>query len=111
MGAAKLLESVSAITATQTTELDDWGAHSKATFLVDVIAVTGDWTIDLNIRGATQILEVATLASITTVGLKQLIVDAKFVAAEDAVPEVNQIVYTEDSAGSLTANIYAFYAP
>lgn len=95
---------------TQTLTERPVGAHSSATILVDVTTITGTWTITarLNIGGDT--IDVATLASITTTGVKVITLAAAFALDEAAVPEINEMFYDETVAGSLIAQVYVCYA-
>ena len=82
------------------------GGFGSATFLWNITAITGTWdcTVSLIINGGT--IAVATLATMTTTGLKRLALTSDFSAVKMGIPIPNSALLNEAVAGSLTSEIY-----
>lgn len=104
--------SAAAITATETDNVDDAasGCTHAMTVIADITTITGTWTIAINKRVGSGIVPIAT-AQHTTVGRKIIPLTTDF-AGKDAntpnaaIPLPDQIVFTEDVAGTLTCDVH-----
>lgn len=114
MGSIHKIDSISALAATTTKTLDDEpsGAFSTASFLIDITAITGTWTItcSLNIGGVLVTVAEVQYAAASGAAIVPITLAAAFALDEAAVPAINSITYTEDVAGALTGVVYAAYA-
>jgi hypothetical protein len=110
-GLIKLNASAQSGTATVVipVELSLTGGHGSATFLWDITAITGTWDIALQILLGSNALSIASLATITTTGLKRIPLTADFSAVQMAIPPPTQIVFTEAAAGSLTSSVLVLF--
>jgi hypothetical protein len=86
------------------------GCASNMVFLMDIVTITGTWDVSVYwspeppaSAGAlpTNSILVATLATITTTGVKNLVIQAPFDGVNRAVPIPNYVQYVEQVAGTL----------
>jgi len=85
------------------------GGHAAASFLLDITAITGTWTITFQYDIAGVFIDIAESASVTVAAAVRAALDANFSATRMAIPAPTRIVYTEVVAGSMTATAHAFY--
>ena len=104
--------SAAAITDTETINRDDAvsGCARSMVVIADIVTITGTWTIAINKRIGSGIVPIATAAH-TTVGRKIIPLTADFNGKDANTPNAaillpDQIVFTEDIAGTLTADVH-----
>lgn len=102
------IDSVSNIAATTTTKLGiPQGGCSSMILMIDVIAVTGEWSIQAQWHAfnTTANQALGSLGTITATGLNVIPLGTGFTATRQAMPNPTTLVYTR-TAGNLTAKVY-----
>jgi len=108
-GAIALIDTKTALTETETTVLTTpVGGSGSATFLLDVTAVTGEWTVQPQWRpfGGVGNDAVASLATITSTGVVRVPLTSGHNTTRTNIPFPTHVVWTETMAGSITARLY-----
>ena len=103
-----------AITETTTLNLDagspvPQGAARRLYPVIIVSAISGTWDVTLNKRLGGEVLKVAEKTTIPGTGLTVITLEATFLGTSvpnHAIPIPDQIVFTEQVAGSLTAEVW-----
>ncbi len=85
------------------------GGHAAATFLLNVTARTGTWTITFQYDIDGTFINIAVASAIVATGIVRAPLAADFSATRFAIPHPTRIVYNEDVAGDITATATAIY--
>jgi len=80
------------------------GGHTSATFLWDILVISGTWNIALYFDIGTNRIKIAELTGRTAAGLVRIPLTSDFDAVKMAIPNPTSIVYTEAVAGTLTTS-------
>ena len=108
-GAIALVNTVTGIAATTTnTPVFAQQGHATASFLVDVQAVTGTWSVEFDYAISGRTLQIAKLTGINSTGLYFITLNASF-PSSGAIPEPNSVIYAVVAVGTLTADTYVVY--
>lgn len=115
--AEKMIKEVAAITVDTTAKVYGSGGHSSSAFYFDCTAigtVSDTWQVTLYWTAPSGAkVTIAQSATFTTTGLKAIVLQAPFTSANYAVPEPNEILFDNTSAGAtqtLTGKVFAAYA-
>ncbi len=110
-GTLQLIDTVTALAATTTKVVSGAavGGHNSASFFVVVSVVTGTWSISPQFAIGSEKIVVADFCSISSTGLNVIDIAADFAVSKDAIPSINEVLWTEDSSGAITAKVYVLY--
>ncbi len=103
------IASASAVAATGTVTLESVtsGASKTGKLIVHTKAVTGDWSVQARIDLGTSNVDVlANSANITTTGLSLGTAQADYNVFGQAIPKPTSVNLIENSAGTITADVY-----
>jgi hypothetical protein len=112
-GQIETLKTQASTTSTATSAIEGRGAHRKATFIVEILTITGTWNISIDgLTNDGTTVDIAATGNQTTTGIKTLALqtgDVDWTIANAAIPEPQQVVFTEVATGACSGTVYAIY--